>query len=68
MTQLGYLLPTLVCPLGMGVMMWLMMRGKKSPAPVTKDTELQQLRSEVDALRASQGSTGKTLPAETARV
>jgi hypothetical protein len=67
MTQLGYLLPTLVCPIGMGVMMWLMMRGKKSPATVTEDIELQQLRSEVDALRASQDSAHKRVPAESAR-
>jgi hypothetical protein len=45
--------------MGMGVMMWMMMRGeKKAPdQPATTDTsshELSRLRAEVDQLRAAQ--------------
>lgn len=55
MAQLGYLLPALACPVGMGVMMWMMMRGGKKPAaPAAEDRELTALRAEVDALRAAQ--------------
>ena len=62
MAQLGYLLPALACPIGMGVMMWVMMRGGKKPAAtppvVEEDQELAALRAEVAALRTAQdGST-----------
>lgn len=56
-----YALAVLACPVGMGVMMWLMMRpGKKqadtgtlSPA---SEAEVAQLRAELDELRAAQRS------------
>ncbi|MAS54459.1 hypothetical protein [Nocardioides sp.] len=59
MTELLYPLALLACPMGMGVMMWMMMRGeKKAPdQPATTDTsshELSRLRAEVDQLRAAQ--------------
>jgi hypothetical protein len=53
-----YGLALLACPVGMGLMMWFMMRGKKAPdaltamAPADKE-ELTNLRTEVDRLRAS---------------
>lgn len=53
-----YGLALLACPVGMGLMMWFMMRGKKAPegltamAPADKE-ELANLRTEVDLLRAS---------------
>jgi hypothetical protein len=62
MAQLGYLLPALACPVGMGAMMWVMMRGGKKPAapvptaPVAADPELAALRAEVDALRTARAS------------
>jgi hypothetical protein len=61
MTQLGYLLPTLACPVGMGVMMWMMMRGGKKPMStspsVAEERELAALRAEVDALRTAQDAS-----------
>lgn len=43
-----YALALLACPLGMGAMMWMMMRGKKEPA-ASQDADT---RAEVAALRA----------------
>ncbi|MCX5275323.1 MULTISPECIES: hypothetical protein [Streptomyces] len=60
MRELLYLLPILACPLGMGLMMWIMMRSKRHstpdhpspPAPTAEqEQELGRLRKEVDALR-----------------
>ncbi|MCP3821618.1 hypothetical protein NLX86_27060 [Streptomyces sp. A3M-1-3] len=57
MDQLLYILPALACPVGMGLMMWFMMRSRHSsearpvhPAP-TQEQELLRLRTEVEALR-----------------
>lgn len=55
MVKVLYLLPVLACPVGMGLMMWLMMRPKKGqPAgsePNPQQQELAQLRSEIASLR-----------------
>ncbi|MBT2396000.1 hypothetical protein [Streptomyces sp. ISL-100] len=62
MDQLLYLLPVLACPIGMGLMMWFMMRSRQSnagqpphttPAAPTaeQEQELARLRKEVEALR-----------------
>ncbi len=57
MENLLYLLPVLACPVGMGVMMWMMMRPGRGQqtitptAPTAAEQELAQLRNEVDALR-----------------
>ncbi|MDQ6753462.1 MAG: hypothetical protein M3017_08665 [Actinomycetota bacterium] len=60
MQQVFFTLAVLACPLGMGAMMWLMMRSNKKPAgdstPPASETELAQLRAELDALRAGQDS------------
>jgi hypothetical protein len=66
MEKLLYLLPALGCPLGMGAIMWFMMRSGKSgqagqaaqpgtldPVAVP-DQEIAALRAEVDQLRAAQ--------------
>jgi hypothetical protein len=46
----------LACPVGMGLMMWLMMRGgrRASTAAPDHDSEIAQLRAEVERLRAAQ--------------
>lgn len=70
---LGLVIPlplyALACPLGMGVMMWLMMRGGRNkhqmgqpPMPMgssfdqtmDRETELARMRAEIDQLRATQ--------------
>lgn len=55
-----YSLAILACPVGMGLMMWMMMRsGKKQPSqpqegtgPSQTDVELTRLRAELDQLRS----------------
>lgn len=57
MSQLLYSLPLLACPVGMGLMMFFMMRGNKQESPRPSGTaadELTMLRAEVDQLRAAQ--------------
>lgn len=63
MAESLYALAVLACPVGMGAMMWFMMRGGKQPAPPAppapaqpagSDAELVALRAEVDQLRAEQ--------------
>ena len=71
---LGLVIPlplyVLACPVGMGVMMWLMMRGGRHnqqmgqpPMPtgdqtmdqtIDRETELARMRAEIDQLRAAQ--------------
>jgi len=62
MPEAFYALAVLACPVGMGLMMWFMMRGGKrsgssasdeQPAsPSASDAEVTALRAEVDQLRA----------------
>ena len=61
MSQIFYSLAVLACPVGMGLMMWFMMRGTKQstpPAPIAPDdpagAELARLRAEIDQLQAAQ--------------
>jgi hypothetical protein len=61
MTQIFYSLAVLACPVGMGLMMWFMMRGTKQstpPAPTPQDdptgAELARLRAEIDQLQSAQ--------------
>lgn len=57
-----YFLALLVCPVGMGLMMWFMMRGNKnhppSPPSPTTETELVRLRAEVEQLKTGEQDTG----------
>lgn len=60
MAEAFYALAILACPVGMGLMMWFMMRGNNSapaqPAQTSQgsDPELIRLRAEIDQLRAAQ--------------
>lgn len=62
MTEIFYGLAILACPVGMGVMMWMMMRGGKddSRSSPDREDELAQLRAEVDQLRAAQQREGQS--------
>lgn len=44
-------LVVLACSVGMGLLMWMMMRGSRGPESAVQ--ELARLRAEVDQLRAS---------------
>jgi hypothetical protein len=60
-----YTVALLACPVGMGTMMWFMMRGgaqrgsggRPGAHDAARDAELVQLRAEVDQLRAAQRDT-----------
>jgi len=58
MAQSLYALAFLACPVGMGLMMWMMMRGNKNQ-PATDETsthkqaELARMQAEIDQLRAA---------------
>ena len=69
MSESLYLLAVLACPVGMGLMMWMMMKmqgssasgAAKSPAEtsVDKQAELIKLRAEIDQLRAERRDESK---------
>lgn len=55
MDSLLLTLAVLACPVGMGLMMWMMMgRGKGSGED--KNTQVTQLRAEVDQLKAERAA------------
>lgn len=63
MDQLLYILPALACPIGMGLMMWFMMRPKHGaqthPGTDADRQELLRLRKEIDALRDERNPRNK---------
>jgi hypothetical protein len=74
MDRLLYLLPVLACPVGMGLMMWLMMRGTRhddaKPAtprtaqdawPAVRPLDAEE-RAELERLRAAATATAETPP------
>lgn len=54
MQQVLWAIAVLACPVGMGLMMWLMMRGqRKGPGETgTSEEQVAQLRAEVERLKA----------------
>ncbi|WP_264670425.1 hypothetical protein [Arthrobacter sp. VKM Ac-2550] len=62
MAEAFYALALLACPVGMGLMMWFMMRGAKNTAPDTAASpdEIRRLRAEVESLRGSRQEPGVT--------
>jgi len=61
MQSLLYPIALLACPVGMGLMMWMMMRGqRKDPGQDSEQRQVAELRAEVEALKADRGR----LPAE----
>jgi hypothetical protein len=70
MQQFLYTLPALMCPIGMGAMMWFMMRGSKNKqaTPGTtapQEQELAALRAEIDQLRTTTQQPGSAAPQDT---
>jgi hypothetical protein len=72
-----YALALLACPVGMGVMMWFMMRGGRqgqqmgqsskpmeSSTDLERETELARLRAEIDEIRAKQTERDSELSTE----
>ncbi|MGH3985596.1 MAG: hypothetical protein ACRDST_23670 [Pseudonocardiaceae bacterium] len=53
MQSLLYGVALLACPVGMGVMMWMMMRGQRNGAG--RHEQVAQLRAEIDQLKAERG-------------
>ncbi|MDX5961892.1 hypothetical protein SIM91_00760 [Rhodococcus opacus] len=54
MQQLLLGVAVLACPIGMGLMMWMMMRGgqNKEADDASEQQQLRQLREEINALKA----------------
>lgn len=73
MDKLLYVLPALACPVGMGAMTWLMMRGGNKGMnmggvrPDPQAQELDVLRAQVADLRAKVEEPRDAVPTETAR-
>lgn len=61
MSEIFYALAVLACPVGMGAMMWMMMRGQGNKdqgdnAGGGEQQQVQQLRAEIDQLKAERAA------------
>ena len=69
MRDLLYILPALACPIGMGAMMWLMMRPNRNTATKTNHhqptspQDVAALRQEIAGLRAELNRRSGQTPA-----
>lgn len=52
MSQGWWAVAALACPIGMGAMMWMMMRGNHGAA-IAEDSEVTRLRAEIDQLKTA---------------
>lgn len=67
MEQFLYTLPVLACPVGMGAMMWFMMRGRsEKPAENgltrAQSEEIARLQRELDELRSAPSGSDPAAP------
>ena len=67
MPELLYTLAVLACPVGMGLMMWMMHRGGHDGGQAEKQAELSALRAEIDALRADREERARPRAEELSR-
>lgn len=61
MPQSLYALAFLACPIGMGLMMWMMMRGntqQPNDDTTARQAELVRMQAEIDQLRAADRDRG----------
>jgi hypothetical protein len=57
MAALLYGVAVLACPIGMGLMMWMMMRGGRNKGSSdTGNQQVAQLRAEIDQLKAERAT------------
>ena len=66
MEQFLLFLPALACPVGMGLMMWLMMGGRgtsEKAATPDQEQELARLRAQIEALRPGPAAFDERHPA-----
>ena len=59
MRQLFYGLAVLACPIGMGLVMRLMIRGQRGSAPSSHQQQVAQLRAELDQLKAERAESSR---------
>lgn len=56
MQTLFYAIAALACPVGMGAMMWVMMRGGKNKSGADGGQQVAALRAEIDQLKADRAA------------